>query len=293
VEVVDAQVHSWEPFTQRPWVDSGPEVVKATPYEHVLVAMDAVGVNAAIIHSSRSYGAVRPDGTREYDHSYAVEAHERHPSRLASIGYVDPLRPDVADAVAILRQQPGLLGIRHVFGSDVHVADFDAGRCHGMFAAAEEQRLPVCLYVSGRLRIAEKLATSYPELQLVVDHLGLTQPPVFTPDPQPFQRLPELLSLAQYPNVAVKLTGAPTLSNSGYPFEDIWPSLHKLIGCFGVERLMWGSDFTRCSPLHCYADAVGYLRYSDRLSEDEKAQLLSRTLRRIFGWNAGMDEPSV
>jgi L-fuconolactonase len=289
MQVIDAQVHSWEPVTKRPWVDTGVEVVRATPYPLVLAAMDAVGVHAAIIHSSRNYGVVLPDGTRDYDHTYAVEACLTHPGRFASIGYVDPLRRDVVDAIGAVKLQPGTLGLRHVFGSESHVAAFEAGQLHGMFACAQTLGLPVCLYASGRLQIVKQVAQKYPDLQLVVDHLGITQPPVFAPDPEPFQRLPELLNLAQYPNVAVKLSGAPTLSGTGYPFDDLWPYLEQVMEKFGTGRLMWGSDYTRCAPLHSYADAVGYLRHSDRLSADEKTDLMSGTVQRIFSWKAPVD----
>lgn len=88
--------------------------------------------------------------------------------------------------------------------------------------------MPVCVFAPAILRELGGLAAALPDLQLVVDHLGLPQPPLVPPDrPEPFGRLPELLSLARRPNVAVKLTGAPTLSRQRYPFADLWPHLHR------------------------------------------------------------------
>ena len=66
----------------------------------------------------------------------------------------------------------------------------------------------------------------------------ISQPPLMTPDPEAFQRLPELLALARYPNVAAKISAVPALSRQKYPFADLWPCLHRVVDEFGPDRLM-------------------------------------------------------
>src|SRR5437868_6161999 len=68
MEIVDAQVHSWEPVPTYPWepVTASPHATGKShaplPFERVLVAMDAVGVDAALLHTSPNYREKRPDG---------------------------------------------------------------------------------------------------------------------------------------------------------------------------------------------------------------------------------------
>ena len=53
------------------------------------------------------------------------------------------------------------------------------------------------------------------------------------------------LPVAQYPNVAMKATGAPSYSGHAYPFRDIHDNLHRLYDAFGPARFFWGTDITR------------------------------------------------
>lgn len=129
------------------------------------------------------------------------------------------------------------------------------------------------LAVSGRVLAAEVVARSNPDLQLIVDHLGIAQPhgaQELAGDP--FARLDELLSLAQYPNVAVKVSRVPTLSREAYPYADMWPHLHKVLDAFGPEHVMWGSDFSRTRPLaHVFRSTRLLAAYGRDLSRGEGA----------------------
>src|SRR2546426_266977 len=81
-----------------------------------------------------------------------------------------------------------------------------------------------------------------PRTKLVIAPLGLQQP--FEPPvpAQPFADLPKLLELAAHDNVAVKITGACTLSHEPFPYNDLWDPLGRIFDAFGFERCMWGTD---------------------------------------------------
>ena len=51
-----------------------------------------------------------------------------------------------------------------------------------------------------------------PDTQIIVDHLGLVQPHVPPKPSEPWAELPKVLALAKFPHVAMKITGACTLS---------------------------------------------------------------------------------
>jgi hypothetical protein len=74
----------------------------------------------------------------------------------------------------------------------------------------------------GRLQQAAQLAARNPNTQLVIDHLGLQQPFEPPPPAQPFAELPKVLALAAHPNIAIKISGACTLSHEPFPDKDIW-----------------------------------------------------------------------
>jgi len=63
------------------------------------------------------------------------------------------------------------------------------------------------------------LAARNPNTRLVIDHLGLQQPLEPPPPAQPWAELPKVLALAAYPNIAIKITGACTLSLEPFAYR--------------------------------------------------------------------------
>ena len=63
-----------------------------------------------------------------------------------------------------------------------------------------------------------------------------------------YRNLPQLLALANHPNVAVKATGQAGYALDPYPFYSIHDALHRVFDAFGPRRMFWGTDITR---IHC------------------------------------------
>jgi predicted TIM-barrel fold metal-dependent hydrolase len=72
--------------------------------------------------------------------------------------------------------------------------------------------------VGGFAHKLEPVARQQPNLRLIVDHMGLV---IENKSPAAFRNLDELLALARYPNVYVKISSAPNFSNQPFPFDDI------------------------------------------------------------------------
>ena len=93
-----------------------------------------------------------------------------------------------------------------------------------------------------------------------------------------------MLKLASLDNVAIKITGGCTLSRHPYPYADIWDPLARIFDAFGLDRCMWGTDWTRATELLTYAQGVEPFRQTERLSASDKARLMGGTLQSIYGW---------
>jgi L-fuconolactonase len=119
---------------------------------------------------------------------------------------------------------------------------------------------------------------------MVIDHLGLPQPHVPPAPPQPFAALPSLLALAPQKNITVKITGACTLSHEPVPYKDIWDPLWRIFDAFGLDRCMWGTDWTRAVDVLSYQQGVEAFRITDRLSDSDRATLMGEALRRVYRW---------
>jgi L-fuconolactonase len=129
------------------------------------------------------------------------------------------------------------------------------------------------------------MAARNPDTVIVIDHLGLQQPFEPPAPAAPWAELPKVLELAALRNVTIKITGACTLSHEPFPYRDIWDPLASIFDAFGLDRCMWGTDWTRAVGLLTYRQGVDVFRDTDRLSAGDKAKLMGGTLARVYGWS--------
>jgi len=273
---IDAQVHAYERnHPGRPWVGTlhGPAEVTG---DDMVAAMDAVGVDGALL--------VSPFSMYRYDASYALEVYAAHPDRFRLIKPVDPADPGVAETIADWAATKGTVAIRIMMRDAVSTDAADPG-LNRVLAAAARHGLPVNLLCWGRLEQTGLLAARNPNTMLVIDHLGLQQPFEPPAPAAPFAGLPKLLALAPHDNIAVKISGACTLSHEPFPYRDIWDPLGRIFEAFGFERCMWGTDWTRAVGLLTYAEGVEAFRVTDRLSDNDRAALMGDTLQRVYNWS--------
>jgi L-fuconolactonase len=277
---IDAQVHAYERnHPGRPWAGflHGPAEVTG---DDMVAAMDAVAVDGALL--------VSPFSMYRYDASYALDVHAAHPGRFGLIKPVDPADPAVTDTIADWAATKGTVAIRIMMRDSVSADAADPG-LNRVLAAAARHALPVNLLCWGRLEQAGLLAARNPDTQLVIDHLGLQQPFEPPAPAAPFANLPGVLALAAHDNIAVKISGACTLSHEPFPYKDIWDPLGRMFDAFGFDRCMWGTDWTRAVGLLTYRQGVEAFRMTDRLSQSERAALMGDTLARVYNWSPSRD----
>ncbi|MEQ1615868.1 MAG: amidohydrolase family protein, partial [Hyphomicrobiaceae bacterium] len=121
--------------------------------------------------------------------------------------------------------------------------------------------------------------------QIIVDHLGIVQPHEPPVPAEPWADLAKVLTVAQFPNVAIKITGACTLSREVYPYNDIWDPVCRMIDTFGIERCLWGTDWTRAVAFLTHKQGVDAFRDTKRLSDSDKVKLMGANTARFYGWS--------
>jgi L-fuconolactonase len=273
---LDSQVHAYERnHPGRPWagVLHGPAEVTG---DQMVAAMDAVDVDGAVL--------VSPFSMYRYDASCAIEVHRAHPRRFGLVKPVDPTDPAVADTIADWKATNGTVGIRIMLRDEVSTDPTDPG-LNRVLAAAARHSLPVNLLCWGRLEQTGQLAARNRNTQVVIDHLGLPQPFEPPPPAEPWTDLPKVLALAAHDNIAIKISGACTLSHEPFPYRDIWDPLCRIFDAFGFNRCMWGTDWTRAVAFLTYKEGVEAFRVTDRLSDSDRAALMGETLARVYNWS--------
>jgi predicted TIM-barrel fold metal-dependent hydrolase len=268
LDVVDAQIHL------RAGVD------------RAVAAMDAVGVQSAVVDIWPPETREMANGVTRYDYGFVEAAMARLPGRFAYMARLDPDDPDMDELMAMIAATPGAVCVRTHDGRRM-----EAGGDAAMLTAAGRHGVPVMIYVAKRHQALMRYVRQFENVLFIVDHCGLSVQEGSggrLPEPAAFY-IDALLQYAPFPNVAVKWSHAPRLSREAYPYGDVVEQLVRLIDAFGVDRLMWGSDYTVTRDHHSYAEALFYLRHTDRLSESDKESLFGGTLRQLLHWPRGGD----
>jgi L-fuconolactonase len=302
-EIIDAQVHlnnllpDWKTVDLDTAVRAGVSV------------MDAVGIDRVVIAESWGFDAqmrparaqILPNGAVRMQFPFSERAVALYPDRFVSLRRVDHRDPELERLVSEVRSQPGALCLRVVPILDTGEVDaFERGEFEPLFAAAERHNVPIFASLPGRGHMLVRYLRNFPKLQVILDHTGVgvepprigTVAPTLARSVVPtlegrIAQLDQVLALSQFPNLALKWCHAPArLSGEPYPHHDVLPHLRRVIEAYGVERIMWASDFTQ--SFHTFgrpwAEALHYLLDSDQLSDTEKEWLFGRTVRQVLRW---------
>lgn len=273
--VIDSQVHAYEANTpKRPWATQ-PNWPPHVTGDEMVAAMDAVGVDGAIFISAFSQ--------YRYDASYAVEVQKAHSGRFGIVKPVDPDNPAVDDVIADWKKSPGAVGIRIMMPREAKHQTGDPG-LDRICRSAVKHDLPVNILFWGNVDAGTKLIDSHPDTRFIVDHLALVQPRTPPAPAEPWADLPKILDLARRKNAVIKVSGACTLSREPYPFNDIWDPLARVFEAWGLDRCLWGTDWTRAYAVVNFAQAVTAFQVAGRLSDSDRAMLMGGACAKAYRW---------
>ena len=270
MEIIDAQIHPVHPVTPWSFEMSRTQGHEASA-ELAVTAMDAVGVTAALVNT--------------WSRALMATYYGRYPHRFRGVlttgpQYVHDGTP--LEYISEAQERCGLAGVRLLPSYPIEepsIALFREGKHKPYCEAAREYDLTIFVFAPNFFDELDDMFLEFSDVRFVIDHVGLETPPHAPLTARLFDRVDEVARLARFPNVALKFSGVPALSAEGYPFADTWDPLKSLVSEFGMARLLWGSDFTRCKELHNYRESVDFLLFSEHFDETTKRRLLSENLR--------------
>jgi L-fuconolactonase len=271
---VDAHQHFWDPARYSyPWMagDAMDPVRRAFAPDDLCDVLVAAGIDRTVLVQTLS----DLEETREF---LALDAD----FVAGVVGWVDLTSPKVDDELDELLAGPGrLIGIRHQVHDEPDPNWLLRDDVRRGLAAVQRRGLAYDVLVRAReLPAAIATARAFPDLQFVLDHIA--KPRIMDgSDPAWSELMP---GLAAAPNVAVKLSGMVTEADwSRWTADDLRPFVERVVGWFGTDRVLFGSDWPVCLLVGSYGEVLAGLEAAlPRLTASEREQLYGGNAERVY-----------
>jgi L-fuconolactonase len=192
------------------------------------------------------------------------------------VGWADLCAPNVSERLEVFSHDPKLCGFRHIVQAEPDDFMLQPDFLRGVACLEEFGFVYDILIYASQLPAAIALTSRFPEQAFVVDHLA--KPTIRTRDYRSWAE--HMRAIAANRNVYCKLSGLVTESDwNRWTGDDFKPYLEVVFEAFGVDRLMFGSDWPVCLLAASYSQVVGivsdYIRDLPPIDRD-----------KIFGLNA-------
>jgi L-fuconolactonase len=277
MSLIDAHHHVWDlRVRDQDWItgDSMSAIRRSFSVDDLRDSARAAHVATTVLVQTVTVPAETPE-------LLAIAAAD--PLVAAVVGWADLTSPGIADDLACLTSGPGggyLAGIRHQVQSEPDAdwlrrpevtrglrAVAAAGLCYDL--VVRPHQIPAAAYA----------AAAVPELTFVLDHAG--KPPIASGDLTSWTAA--ILELAAQPNTVCKLSGLVTEAAPGAGEWEFAPVADVILGAFGPDRVMFGSDWPVCLLVSDYASVVALAHMLvSGLSDAERAAVFTATAARVY-----------
>ncbi len=269
--IVDAHLHVWRAQPAGPPGAAtlvSPE--EDVPIEEGLHVLDRHGVARAVL--------IQPVFPGE-DNRYVADCAAACPDRLAAVCVVDPRAAGAEDRLEHwvvgrgcrgLRLRPKLVDESAAFGP----------RSYSLWERARRLGIVISVLANPEhLSTLAALAARFPEVPIVLDHLAHPRLSEGVAGPG-FQ---SLLSLVEFPNIHVKISGFYYFTTEPEPYHGCWDLVQALYDQFGSDRLIWGSDFPHVERRTGYGSSLELVQHRlPFLSGSDREKILGRNALRLY-----------
>jgi L-fuconolactonase len=249
----------------------------ATPMtpEVIFKAWDEIGIE-------RGCG-VQYNSTYSTDNRYLLDMSAKYPKRIVPVVILAPTDPGTPAMLARMAKENHISGVRftgsadasgnYVFLSEAALPAWESANKLGLVIVL----MPLGKAVPQAMQRVSELAQRYPNVNIVLDHIGFPTPAEI---PATFGLTPHHLALAQRKNVYYKYTTF-LIEQIHEAKVDLTKFMHHMVGVYGADHMVWGTDIGNSE-----VDAVEYTRHAldstDGLSLAQKKAIFYDTAMKVF-----------
>lgn len=268
MRIIDAHQHFWKYHPQNhAWINDDMKIIqKDFLPEDLAVVLSTQNVEGCI--------SVQVDQTKE-ETAFQIECAGHNPFIKGVVGWIDLMNPSLEKDIEIYNEQKIVKGFRHILQGTEEGFMLQPNFINGLKQLSKHHYTYDLLIYVNQIQEAIELIKSVEDLPIVLDHIA--KPSIKTKSIQDWER--DIKSLAKYPNLYCKISGMATEADwTTWKSEDLKPYLDIVLEAFGVDRLLFGSDWPVCLV------ASSYERWLNTIKEYFKEFSISEQ-EKIFALN--------
>jgi L-fuconolactonase len=188
------------------------------------------------------------------------------------VGWVNLSAANLEERLQHFSQYEKLKGFRHIVQAEP-ANDFllSADFCKGIAQLSKYNFTYDILVFPRQLKYVPAFVAQFPQQVFVIDHLA--KPDFIKADFEEWENA--MKAVAAYPNVHCKVSGMVTEANwNTWTIEDFSYCLDVVTEAFGIDRLLFGSDWPVCLLAASYQETCNIVhRYFMQFSMEEQGKL--------------------
>ena len=275
VKRIDSHQHFWHYNpTEHIWMNEQMSVLK-TDYlpDNIRPLLAETGIDGTVAVQARQ----NLDETE-----FLLELADQYKLIQGVVGWVDMRSDEVNSQLEKYASHSKFVGVRHVVHDELDDQFMLGGAFLRGMAQLKTHNLTYDLLLFPKhLPIAIDVVKQFPEQRFVLDHIA--KPLIKDGILEPWAT--DIGKLATYENVYCKVSGMVTEAAwNDWTQSDYVQYLDVVFECFGIERLMFGSDWPVCTLSGSYSQVVGIVEdYIVKLSDDEQAKIMGGNAIHFYG----------
>ncbi len=272
--IVDTHAHVYHPDESiYPMIEEPSRPPEGTgTVDHLARNMADAGVAQAVL--------IQTGSAYRWDNRLLADCSRENSAWAVGVCTLDPRSDESVCRLTDLSQNHNVRGLRMEATRDTHPLYYHHGAVR-LWEAARDLNVVICAHLrTNHLPQLADLLSRYTDVPVVLDHAAYPS----AAEGVDSETVREVVGLARFQHLHVKLTFGVTGSDETYPFSDTHAILHTLIEAFGPDRCVWGSDFPCEHWLKkaSYAEHLDLFRQALGLSETVQTAILEETPTRLW-----------
>lgn len=271
---IDAHQHFWYyEKNKHDWISDDMAVIRRSFLpEHIQPLLQNNGIEGCI--------AVQADQAEE-ETDFLLQLAKENDFIKGIVGWVDLRSADVRLRLQYYHQFPKIKGFRHVLQGESPEFMLQPSFLEGIRALKEFNFTYDILVFPQHLEAVLQLVRLFPEQAFVIDHIA--KPFIKSGLISEWEK--GMRAIAQCQNVYCKISGMVTEADyQHWKKEDFKPYLDLITNSFGINRIMYGSDWPVCQVAASYEQVRNIVKeYFSNFSMNEQVLLFRDNAKKFYG----------